>query len=162
MIDKKMHNAKIATFGAGCFWHVEEEFRKLEGVVETTVGYMGGETKNPAYKKVCSDKTGHVEVCQVEYNPKIISYEKLLETFWKIHDPTQFNKQGLDIGSQYKSVIFFHDKNQMNIALESKEMQQIHHKRKIMTEILPAEIFYKAEEYHQKYLFKKENEVCRI
>jgi peptide-methionine (S)-S-oxide reductase len=151
---------KKATFGAGCFWHVDDEFAKVKGVLKTIVGYMGGKTKNPSYESVCSDKTGHVEVCQVEYDPRIISYEKLLHVFWKMHDPTQFNRQGPDVGSQYTSVIFFHDENQKKIALASKEKEQ--NKRKVVTEILPAEIFYEAEEYHQKYLMKQGRNSCRV
>ena len=149
-----------ATFGAGCFWHVEEDFRSLKGVTNTTVGYMGGKTKNPSYKDVCSDSTEHVEVCQVEYDSKIISYEKLLDAFWQMHDPTQYNRQGLDVGSQYKSVIFFYDKSQEKIALASKEKQQQKHDDNVVTEIVPAKIFYEAEEYHQKYLLKRGKNTC--
>jgi len=149
-----------ATFGAGCFWHVEEEFRKIKGVTKTVVGYMGGTIKNPTYEKVCTNETGHVEVCQVEYNSKIISYETLLEVFWKIHNPTQLNRQGLDFGIQYKSIIFYFNENQKNIAMKSKKEKQKYFSKKIVTQIIKAEEFYKAEEYHQKYLMKKRKKTC--
>jgi peptide-methionine (S)-S-oxide reductase len=151
---------ETATFGAGCFWHVEEAFRKVEGVTKTTVGYMGGNTENPSYKDVCTDKTGHVEVCRVEFDPNITSYEKLLELFWKIHDPTQHNRQGPDVGTQYKSVIFYHDDNQKKLAIISKEEKQKELNVKFATEIIPTEYFYKAEEYHQKYLMKTGKNTC--
>jgi peptide-methionine (S)-S-oxide reductase len=151
-----------ATFGAGCFWHVEEEFRIMKGVLKTAVGYMGGKTKNPAYEDVCTHKTGHVEVCQVEYDPKIIPYERLLDTFWRVHDPTEFERQGPDIGSQYKSVIFYHDDEQKKTAIASKEKEQKRFKKKIVTEIIHASIFYRAEEYHQQYLMKRGKTRCQI
>ncbi|PNX48512.1 MAG: peptide-methionine (S)-S-oxide reductase [Thermoplasmata archaeon M8B2D] len=145
-----------ATFGAGCFWGVQKEFNKIKGIVNTTVGYMGGNLKNPTYKDVCTNKTGHVEVVQIEFDPKIVNYEKLLELFWKIHDPTQLNRQGLDIGTQYKSIIFYHTEEQKIIAEQSKEKLRKSNKFKkpIVTEIKPSDIFYKAEEYHQNYLEK--------
>jgi peptide-methionine (S)-S-oxide reductase len=149
-----------ATFGAGCFWGVEEEFSKVKGVLKTTVGYMGGTLKNPTYEDVCTDKTGHIEVCQVEYDQDIVPYEKLLGVFWKIHDPTQLNKQGPDIGTQYKSVIFYHSEKQKKEAIASKEKEQANHNKKIATEVIPAETFYIAEEYHQKYLQKKGLKTC--
>jgi len=149
-----------AAFGAGCFWHVEEEFSKLKGVIKTTVGYMGGTVKNPTYKQVCNDKTGHAEVCQVEYNPKEISYKELLDAFWRIHDPTQYNRQGPDVGSQYKSVIFYHDEEQKEIAEKSKEEQQKRHNGMIVTKIESAKEFWKAEEYHQKYFQKNKIFKC--
>lgn len=149
-----------ATFGAGCFWHVEEEFRKVKGIVKTTVGFMGGTLKNPSYKDVCTDKTGHAEVCQVEYDPKKVSYEKLLEIFWSMHDPTQFNRQGIDFGTQYRSVIFYYNKEQKKKALKSMEKEQKEYKKEIMTQIIPAKQFYKAEEYHQKYLQKRNLKTC--
>ena len=145
-----------ATFGAGCFWGVQKEFNKIKGITNTTVGYMGGNLKNPTYKDVCTNKTGHIEVVQIEFDPKIVNYEKLLELFWKIHDPTQFNRQGPDIGTQYKSIIFYHTEEQKIIAEKSKEKLQKSNKFKkpIVTEIKPLDIFYKAEEYHQNYLEK--------
>jgi len=138
-----------ATFAAGCFWGIEASFRKLKGVTSTEVGYTGGTTKNPTYKDVCNKETGHAEAVQIEYNPKIISYQKLLKTFWKIHDPTQLNRQGFDIGSQYRSAIFYHNKEQKDLAEKSKPKNAV-------TEITKASKFYKAEEYHQQYLQKKQ------
>lgn len=151
-----------ATFGAGCFWHVEEDFRKMKGVIKTTVGYMGGTLKNPSYENVSTDKTGHVEVCQVEFDPEKISYEKLLDKFWEIHDPTQVDRQGPDVGTNYRSVIFYYNEKQKKIALESKEKQQNKTDGKIVTEIVKAGKFYEAEEYHQKYLMKKGLNTCGI
>ncbi len=144
-----------AVFGAGCFWHVEEKFRTLNGVLKTIVGYMGGKTINPSYEDVCSDKTGHIEVCEVEFDPKQISYKDLLSVFWKIHNPTQINRQGLDIGTQYKSVIFYFDENQKKLAESSKEKEQKSYSTEIVTEINPVQFFFKAEDYHQNYLMKK-------
>ena len=145
-----------ATFGAGCFWGVQKEFNKIKGITNTTVGYMGGNLKNPTYKDVCTNKTGHVEVVEIEFDPKIVNYEKLLELFWKIHDPTQLNRQGPDVGTQYKSVIFYHNEEQKFLAEKSKDKLEKSNKFKkpIVTEIKPSEIFYKAEEYHQNYLEK--------
>ena len=149
-----------ATFGAGCFWHVELEFSKVKGVSKTEVGFMGGRFKNPSYKFVCTSLTGHAEVCQVTYDPKKVSYEKLLEVFWKNHDPTQKNRQGWDIGTQYRSVIFYHTENQRKLAEKSMDKQQKKIKKEIVTQIKPAGEFYKAEEYHQKYLEKKGAKTC--
>lgn len=151
-----------ATFGAGCFWHVEESFRKVKGVISTTVGYMGGTLKNPTYKDVCSDKTGHAEVVQIEYEPSKVPYEELLDIFWSIHEPTTLNRQGPDVGTQYKSVIFYHNEEQKNAAIKSKEELQKSrkYKNKIVTEIKPASEFYRAEEYHQMYLEKRGLKVC--
>ena len=146
-----------ATFGAGCFWGVEQAFSKLG---KTTVGYMGGEKENPTYEDVCTDQTGHVEVVQIKFDPSKVSYEKLLDLFWKIHDPTQLNRQGPDIGTQYKSIIFYHSKKQEMKALKSKKEIQNKFKDKITTQIKKASTFYKAEEYHQKYLQKHGAYVC--
>ena len=145
-----------ATFGAGCFWCVEDIFRKTKGVTNTMVGYSGGWMKNPTYKDVCTDTTGHAEVVQVEYDPKILSYEQLLDVFWNSHDPTQLNRQGPDVGVQYRSAIFYHDVEQEKTANESKEKLARSGKlaKPITTEIKPAEEFYKAEEYHQQYYAK--------
>ena len=153
-----------ATFAAGCFWGVEEAFRNIPGVVATTVGYTGGHLRNPTYENVCSDKTGHAEALLVEYNPVVVSYEKLLDVFWKIHDPTQVNKQGLDRGSQYRSAIFFHSPAQEKAALLSKDklQQSGRYKNNIMTEITAAAEFWPAEEYHQKYLQKKGGKSCHF
>ena len=146
-----------ATFGAGCFWHIEEEFKKINGVISTSVGFMGGDLKNPSYKDVCTGKTRHAEVVHLEYDPKVISYEKLLEIFWNIHDPTTLNRQGPDIGTQYRSAIFFHSQEQEETAKSSKEKLEKNSKskNKIVTEIAPAKEFYIAEEYHQKYFEKQ-------
>ncbi|HXW02485.1 MAG TPA: peptide-methionine (S)-S-oxide reductase MsrA [Candidatus Nitrosotenuis sp.] len=145
-----------ATFGAGCFWCVEDVFRRTKGVISTTVGYSGGNTKNPTYNDVCTDLTGHAEVVQVEYDPNVLPYENLLDVFWNSHDPTQLNRQGPDIGTQYRSVIFCHDPQQEEIARKSKEALDKSGKfgKKIATEIQPAAEFYKAEEYHQQYYAK--------
>jgi peptide-methionine (S)-S-oxide reductase len=148
----------IATFGAGCFWGVEAAFQKIDGVISTSVGYMGGTLENPSYEDVCTDKTGHTEVIQIEFDTSVVSYEELLDVFWKIHDPTQLNRQGPDIGTQYKSVIFYYDEKQKKLAEESKNKMEKSGKfnKPIVTEIVQAKTFYKAEEYHQKY-FEKHN-----
>jgi len=145
-----------STFGAGCFWCVEHAFRKMQGITSTAVGYMGGTTKNPTYEDVCTDTTGYAEVVQVEYDPSKISYREILNVFWGNHDPTTLNRQGPDIGTQYRSVIFFHSPDQEKEATASKEELQKSTKygKKIVTEIVPATEFYKAEEYHQKYYEK--------
>ena len=145
-----------ATFGAGCFWCVEDIFRKTKGVTSTSVGYSGGWQKNPTYQDVCTDMTGHAEVVQVEFDPSVLPYEKLLDVFWQSHDPTVLNRQGPDVGKQYRSVIFCHDENQEKIAMQSKESLDKSGKfdKKIVTEIKPAVEFYKAEEYHQQYYAK--------
>ncbi len=142
-----------ATFGAGCFWGVEEAFRKLKGVKETRVGYSGGHLANPTYKEVCTDKTGHAEVVQIEFDPEEISYEELLKVFFRIHNPTTLNQQGPDIGSQYRSVIFYHSNDQQKTANHFMEEldRSARYDEPIVTEILPAGPFYKAEEYHQRY-----------
>lgn len=145
-----------ATFAAGCFWHVEDLFRKTRGVKSTKVGYIGGNLSNPTYEEVCTDKTGHAEAVEVEYDPEQISYDELLDVFWQNHDPTSLNRQGPDIGIQYRSSIFFHDESQRKAAEESKEKLNSSGKysKQIVTEIVPAAEFYKAEEYHQKYFEK--------
>ncbi|MDJ0948133.1 MAG: peptide-methionine (S)-S-oxide reductase MsrA [Alphaproteobacteria bacterium] len=146
-----------ATFAAGCFWGVEAAFRRLDGVVATAVGYTGGHTANPGYKEVCSDTTGHAEAVQVEYDPARISYEDLLNLFWQVHDPTQLNRQGPDMGSQYRSAIFFHDDAQEQAARASKDALEAAGRfpRPIVTEILPAPDFWMAEDYHQQYFEKQ-------
>lgn len=155
---------ETATFAAGCFWGVEETFRQTPGVVETTVGYLGGHTANPTYKDVCSDETGHAEVVQVTFDPSKVSYDKLLDVFWSAHDPTTLNRQGPDIGTQYRSAIFFHSPEQERQARASKEKLQASGKfrRPIVTEITPASTFYAAEDYHQKYLAKRGLSHCHI
>ena len=145
-----------ATFGAGCFWHVEDLLSKTKGVKSTQVGYTGGQLSNPTYEEVCTDKTGHAEAVEVEYDPDEISYEELLDVFWKNHNPTTLNRQGPDVGIQYRSAIFYHNDEQKKIAEKSKQTldKSGQFENPIVTEIVPAPSFYKAEEYHQKY-FKK-------
>jgi peptide-methionine (S)-S-oxide reductase len=151
-----------ATFGAGCFWGVEAAFRQLKGVVSTAVGYSGGNFPNPTYKDVCSGKTGHAEVVQVEYDPVKVSYDDLLKVFWEYHDPTTLNRQGPDVGEQYRSAIFFHTPEQESAAKASKEKMQAGYKKKIVTEITAASEFYRAEDYHQQYLEKRGLAHCAI
>lgn len=153
-----------ATFGAGCFWGVQSAFEKLKGVKETTVGYMGGTTTNPTYEQVCSNTTGHAEVVIIKYDPKIISYHELLKTFFKIHDSTQKNRQGPDIGSQYRSVIFYYNEEQKTIAQNMiKELDSSgQYKKEIATELTKASPFYKAEEYHQHYVKKNKSAACQL
>jgi peptide-methionine (S)-S-oxide reductase len=153
-----------ATFAAGCFWGVEAGFRKIEGVVSTSVGFMGGTLENPSYKDVCTNTTGHAEVVMVEFDPSKVSYDKLLDTFWEIHDPTTLNRQGPDSGTQYRSAIFYHTPEQRDAALTSKERVESSgkYKRPIVTEISPATDYYLAEEYHQQYLEKKGISACGI
>ncbi len=146
-----------ATFGAGCFWGVEETFRQVKGVTSTAVGYMGGTLKNPTYQDVCTDKTGHAEVVQIEFDPSVVSYNDLLRIFWETHNPTTPNRQGPDEGTQYRSLIFFHTPEQEAAArasMEELERAQVF-MRPIVTEIVPAQDFWRAEEYHQKYLEKR-------
>lgn len=149
-----------ATFGAGCFWGVEAAFRQLEGVTRTEVGYEGGKLENPTYEDVCSHTTGHAEVVEVTYDPERIPYERLLEVFWGKHDPTQLNRQGWDIGDQYRSVVFFHDEEQREAAERSKEAEQARHRAPIVTLVEPAQTFYPAEDYHQQYLEKRGRATC--
>jgi peptide-methionine (S)-S-oxide reductase len=154
----------LATFGAGCFWGVEAAFREVHGVVDAAVGYSGGHVPNPSYEDVCTDQTGHAEVVQIEFNPKQVSYEELLDVFWRSHDPTQLNRQGPDIGRQYRSLIFYHDEAQKSEAEQSKAQFESlgRYRRPIVTEIVPAAPFYRAEEYHQQYLKKQGLESCSI
>jgi peptide-methionine (S)-S-oxide reductase len=154
--------SETATFGAGCFWGVEVAFRNVEGVLDTAVGYEGGTLANPTYEDVCTKTTGHAEVVQVEFDPEEVSYNELLDVFWDVHDPTQVNRQGFDIGSNYRSVIFFHSPEQQEQALESKARVQGRFDRPIATEITPASDFWRAEEYHQQYLVKRGVASCRI
>jgi peptide-methionine (S)-S-oxide reductase len=149
------NSLEIATFAAGCFWGVEDEFMKVRGVKSTRVGYTGGNLTNPTYEDVCTDRTGHAEAIQLKYDPKEISYNELLELFWSLHNPTTINRQGPDIGTQYRSSIFFHTPEQEKIARRVKqELDGSKFQNKIVTEIVPASIFYPAEEYHQKYYQK--------
>jgi peptide-methionine (S)-S-oxide reductase len=153
-----------ATFGAGCFWGVEATFRRIRGVVNTAVGYMGGTTVNPTYEDVCTDRTGHAEVVQVEFDPAQVPYEELLDVFWENHDPTTPNRQGPDVGTQYRSIIFYHTPEEKVAAEASKEKRQRtgRYKKPIVTEIVPAATFYRAEEYHQRYLEKRGLTHCHL
>ena len=144
-----------ATFGAGCFWGVEAAFRNVKGVLATAVGYSGGHFENPTYKDVCSGRTGHAEVVEVEFDPAQVSYDALLNAFWDNHDPTTMNRQGPDVGAQYRSAIFFHSPEQETGAKASRQGAQSRFKNKIVTEITPASEFYRAEDYHQQYLDRK-------
>lgn len=158
-----MKRLEKATFASGCFWSVEEAFRHLSGVVSTTVGYTGGTTEDPTYDDVCTGTTGHAEAVQAEYDPEKISYQDLLKVFWNVHDPTQVNRQGPDIGTQYRSVIFAHTPEQAALAQKSKEVLETSGKydKPVVTEIVPATTFYRAEEYHQQYLEKRGLATCR-
>lgn len=153
-----------ATFGAGCFWGVESAFRELKGVTDTAVGYMGGKTEKPSYKQVCTNTTGHAEVCQIAFDPLQISYEKLVEYFFRLHDPTQVNRQGPDVGTQYRSVIFFHSSEQEKVARTVRDRIEASQKfhRPIATEIVPAAEFWRAEEYHQRYFEKHGLPSCHV
>ena len=155
--------SEIATFGAGCFWGVEAAFRQLPGVIDAVSGYMGGTKENPTYQDVCSDRTGHAEVVQVTYDPQQVSYGALLDLFWKMHDPTTVNRQGPDVGTQYRSAIFYHSPEQQQEALASKAALESSaaYKRPIVTQIEPAKPFYRAEDYHQRY-FEKHGVSCHI
>ena len=147
---------KKAMFGAGCFWGVEYNFSKLDGVNEVLSGYSGGKTPDPTYEQVCSNSTDHAEVVLIEFDPSVISYEQLLNSFWEKHDPTTLNRQGPDVGSQYRSAIFYFDNEQRDLAQKSLDKLQQKLEKKIVTEITEADTFWKAEEYHQKY-FEKHN-----
>jgi peptide-methionine (S)-S-oxide reductase len=153
-----------ATFAAGCFWGVEEAFRNVKGVTSTTVGYTGGTTKNPSYEDVCTGKTGHAEAVEVAFDPAQVPYADLLAVFWKSHDPTTLNRQGPDVGAQYRSAIFFHDSDQETAARGSKEALQKAgvFKRPIVTEITAASEFYRAEDYHQQYFEKRGMKSCHL
>ena len=153
-----------ATFGAGCFWGVEATFRSIPGVVSTLVGYCGGKTDNPTYQDVCTDTTGHAEVVEITFDPAQLPYEQLLETFWKLHDPTTPNRQGPDVGSQYRSVIFFHSPAQEAAARAARERLDKSGKFRhpVVTQIVPAAPFYKAEDYHQRYLEKRGLASCHL
>jgi len=151
-----------ATFAAGCFWGVEAAFRKVAGVQATSVGYSGGTVVNPVYHQVCSGTTGHAEAVEIEYDPSVVSYDELLHLFWSIHDPTTLNRQGPDVGTQYRSVIFYHNDDQKTKAAASKKQLAAsgRFKKSIVTEIVPASTFFKAEEYHQRYLEKRGLSAC--
>lgn len=146
---------KKATFAAGCFWGVEATFRKIKGVLSSAVGYQGGNFVDPSYEDVCSGKTGHAEVVELTYDPDVVTYSDLLDTFWACHNPTTLNRQGLDVGTQYRSAIFFHDEEQKKRAEGSIKLNQGLWPTPIVTEISPTSTFYKAEEYHQQYIEKQ-------
>jgi peptide-methionine (S)-S-oxide reductase len=151
-----------ATFGAGCFWGVEAAFRQLPGVTNTRVGYVGGNRENPTYEDVCSDTTGHAEAVEITYDPEQISYDQLLDVFWGKHDPTQLNRQGWDVGTQYRSAIFFHSPEQEEEATRSKAQLQARTPGRVVTEIVPAGEFWEAEDYHQQYLEKRGQSSCHV
>ncbi len=154
--------AEIATFAAGCFWGIEETFRQLPGVTRTAVGYCGGTTESPSYEQVCRGRTGHAEAVELEYDPSVVSYGELLDVFWANHNPTTRNRQGFDIGSQYRSAIFFHSEAQREAAVDSRDVQQHNRRRRIVTEIVPTSRFWRAEDYHQKYLQKRGVASCAV
>lgn len=153
---------ETATFAAGCFWQVEVEFRNTDGVKDAVVGYTGGSTERPSYEEVCTGRTGHAEAVQVTFDPNEVSYDQLLDVFWGLHDPTQVNRQGPDVGTQYRSAIFFGDPRQEREATASREREQEKHGKPIATEIVPAGSFWPAEDYHQRYLEKRGLATCKI
>jgi peptide-methionine (S)-S-oxide reductase len=153
---------KIATFAAGCFWGVEAAFRELPGVEEAVSGYTGGHTENPTYRQVCGHGTGHAEAVEVIYDPQRVTYDQLLDLFWQIHDPTQLNRQGPDVGDQYRSAIFTHGPEQEQAAIASRDREQKKHSRPIVTQIAPAPRFWPAEEYHQRYFEKNGGAACHV
>ncbi len=161
-MDKKSEKLELATFAAGCFWGIEDSFRQTKGVKNTEVGYTGGNFPNPTYENVCSGKTNHAEAVNVWFDKNEVSYENLLKLFWDIHNPTQGNAQGPDHGSQYRSVIFYHNENQKKSAEKSKKEIESSHKypNPITTSIEPAKEFYRAEEYHQQYVEKTGRRIC--
>jgi len=153
---------ETATFGAGCFWGVEAAYRQIQGVKSTRVGYAGGQTTNPTYREVCAGDTNHAEVVEVTFDPAQVSYEELLDVFWANHDPTQVNRQGPDVGTQYRTVVFFHSEEQEKSAQASRDALQERLPRPISTQIVPAEQFWEAEDYHQQYLEKRGLSTCKI
>ena len=155
-------NKHIATFAAGCFWGVEADFRDMPGVLDAEVGYAGGSTQNPSYREVCTGRTGHAEAVRVTFDADVVSYDTLLDAFWSLHDPTQLNRQGPDVGTQYRSAIFYEDDAQRTAAEASKARAQTRFSRPIATQILPAGAFFRAEDYHQRYLEKQGLRTCRI
>ncbi|MFZ0379477.1 MAG: peptide-methionine (S)-S-oxide reductase MsrA [Solirubrobacteraceae bacterium] len=159
-LNSDLEGTQRAIFAAGCFWGVEAAFREIEGVVATRVGYTGGALVDPTYEQVCSGRTGHAESVQVWFDPDVVSYGELLDTFWSAHDPTTRNRQGWDFGSQYRSAIFFHDADQERVAIASRDERQNSVRRPIVTEIVAASPFYDAEEYHQRYFEKHGGAAC--
>jgi peptide-methionine (S)-S-oxide reductase len=157
-----LDRAQRATFAAGCFWGVEAAFREILGVIKTSVGYTGGQTADPSYEQVCSHTTGHAEAVQVWFDPAQVTYERLLDAFWRIHNPTTRNRQGPDVGDQYRSAIFVHDADQAALAAASLDREQHSLTKPIVTEITPAGMFYEAEEYHQQYFEKQGRAACAV
>lgn len=153
---------QTATFAAGCFWGVEDAFRRTPGVTDAVSGYAGGRTERPSYREVCGHGTGHAEAVEVTFDPSRVSYEQLLDVFWNLHDPTQLNRQGPDVGDQYRSAIFTHSPEQMQAALASRDAEQTKLRRPIVTQILEAPVFWRAEEYHQRYFEKNGGGACHI
>jgi peptide-methionine (S)-S-oxide reductase len=154
--------AQRATFAAGCFWGVEAAFRELDGVLDVTVGYTGGTTADPTYEQVCGGATGHAEAVEVIFDPATVTYRQLLDTFWHVHNPTTLNRQGWDFGSQYRSAIFFHDPQQERLALATRDSEQDSLVKQIVTEIVPATTFYRAEDYHQRYFERSGYAACGV
>jgi peptide-methionine (S)-S-oxide reductase len=157
-----VNGSEKATFAAGCFWGVEAAFRNVPGALATRVGYTGGMAERPTYEEVCTGRTGHAEAVEVEFDPARVSYEQLLDVFWREHDPTQLNRQGPDRGTQYRTAIYFHSPEQESAARASREREQSRHRKDIVTEITPATAFWPAEEYHQRYLEKRGLTTCAI
>jgi peptide-methionine (S)-S-oxide reductase len=155
-------STQTATLAAGCFWGVEADFRDIPGVLDAEAGYTGGTTRNPTYRDVCTDTTGHAEAVRVTFDPAVVSYDTLIDAFWSLHDPTQLNRQGPDVGTQYRSAVFYTDEAQRLAAEASKARAQTRFSRPIATQILPAEPFFRAEDYHQRYLEKQGLRHCRI
>lgn len=153
---------QTATFAAGCFWGVEAAFRQVPGVIDVVSGYTGGSVDNPTYRQVCGHATGHAEAVEVAFDPQRVDYEKLLSVFWQLHDPTQLNRQGPDVGDQYRSAIFTHGEEQEREAIASREREQRNYARPIVTQILPAPRFWPAEEYHQHYFEKNGGAACHV
>jgi peptide-methionine (S)-S-oxide reductase len=158
----RLDGAQVATFAAGCFWGVEAAYREIEGVLETRVGYTGGQTPHPTYEQVCAHASGHAEAVEVWFDPGKVSYDQLLQTFWRIHNPTTRNRQGFDVGSQYRSAVFVHDADQAALAAASRDREQQTTAKPIATEITPAGTFYEAEEYHQRYFEKQGRAACAL
>ena len=155
-------STQTATFAAGCFWGVEDAFRRVPGVLDAVSGYIGGHTEHPTYRQVCGHATGHAEAVQVTFDPQRVTYADLLNVFWQIHDPTQLNRQGPDVGDQYRSAIFTHSPEQERLATESRDREQAKHARPIVTQIVPAPRFWPAEEYHQRYFEKNGGAACHV
>ena len=155
-------NTQTATFAAGCFWGVEDAFRRVPGVIDVVSGYTGGHVENPSYRQVCGHTTGHAEAVEVTFDPTRVDYDALLSVFWQLHDPTQLNRQGPDVGDQYRSAIFAHGDEQQREAIASREREQRNHSRPIVTQIGPARRFWPAEEYHQRYFEKNGGGACHI